>query len=152
MLRYKFTIPNYDWDVEVYYRLNNLDINEVRNSLCSLACKGNELDEAITTLNDNEFNSGFTYSNLRTRSSVIVIAKTTTPSEFISTFVHEIYHLTTHICEIDNIDFCSEEAAYLIGHISQIMYIYSKPLMCNHYGSKRYITKRIRGLSVNSTD
>lgn len=138
MLNYNFNIKNYNWNVEVYYYITHFEIDDIDNKLRELACKGRNYEVCMDNIINNSLNTGMIYSNYNKRKSIIVIANTTSPSQFINSWFHEVTHLVAHICDVDKIDFCSEEAAYLSGNIAQEMYLYSKTFLCNCYGNKRY--------------
>ena len=67
-------------------------------------------------------NTGFTYSNINEKLSVVCIGETTSVEQFVSTVVHESKHIQSHICSYYGINEKSEEAAYLIGYIVKRMY------------------------------
>ena len=67
-------------------------------------------------------NTGFTYTNLDKRTSIVGISSTSSYEQFMNTIVHEAKHVQSHICEYYNVPEDSEEAAYLIGYIVQKMY------------------------------
>ena len=83
-----------------------------------------------------QYDTGFTYSNLKGRCSVMVIGLTSSPAEFQNTFDHEKGHLAMHICEIDKIEPFSEEYQYLTGEIGQLMFPVAKNFLCEHCRKK----------------
>lgn len=66
--------------------------------------------------------SGFCYTNDDIKTTLICIAETNSNEDFINTVAHEIKHLQSHICSYYGIDETSEEAAYLIGNITEELY------------------------------
>ena len=64
------------------------------------------------------------------KQSLIVIAKTSSPDEFMSSLAHEQKHLCSHIEQFYHIDSNSEEAAYLAGDVSKTMFPIAKKYMC----------------------
>lgn len=74
---------------------------------------------------------GFTYSNINRNKSIIGITNTTNATEFVNSFVHEIFHLTNHIARKYNISFDSEKVCYIAGDISQKMFKRCHSLMCD---------------------
>lgn len=87
-------------------------------------------------LRNGDYNTGFTYSNIKNRYSVIVIGLTTCPEEFQNTFDHEKGHLAMHICSALDIDPFSEEYQYLTGAIGQEMFKIAKRFLCEHCREK----------------
>lgn len=66
------------------------------------------------------YNTGFTYSKGNT--SVMVINKCTSIVEVINTYNHEKNHIEMHICKELGIDPYSEEASYLSGDLSELIF------------------------------
>ena len=60
----------------------------------------------------------------------MVIAKTSSPDEFMSSLAHEQKHLCSHIEQFYYIDSNSEEAAYLAGDVAKAMFPIAKKYMC----------------------
>jgi hypothetical protein len=60
-------------------------------------------------LEEDEFNTGFTYTDEDKHVTFIIIGKTTSADEFFNTFIHEIGHAATHIAEYVGIPPYSEE-------------------------------------------
>lgn len=65
---------------------------------------------------------GFTYTNPRTKTSIVGIAPTSSQEELFNTIVHEAKHVQSHICSYYNVPEDGEQAAYLIGFIVQRMH------------------------------
>jgi hypothetical protein len=73
--------------------------------------------------------TGFAYSNLNKKHSIVGISPTSSKEQFLNTIVHEAKHVQSHICKYYNILETSEEAAYLIGFIVQKMYKVFKSIL-----------------------
>lgn len=73
--------------------------------------------------------TGFTYSDLRDKFSIVGISDVTSKSQLINTIVHEAKHVQTAICRYYEVDEDGEDAAYLIGFIVQKMYSVFKDLL-----------------------
>lgn len=76
-----------------------------------------------------EPNTGFTYSDVRDKFSVVGISDTTSKDQLMNTIVHEAKHVQTAICRYYEVDEESEDAAYLIGYLVQKMYNVFKELI-----------------------
>lgn len=92
---------------------------------------------AITTMGYKNMrscnlNTGITYSNIRNRQTVMVIALTSSPAEFQNSFDHEKGHLCRHISRAFGIDPYGEEAQYLSGYVGQKMFPVAKKFLCEH--------------------
>lgn len=51
--------------------------------------------------------------------------------EFFNSFIHELCHAKTHICDYLGIDLASEQAAYFIGWLSRDLFPNVKHLLCD---------------------
>lgn len=133
MIRQKFYIPEYSWAVWVYYNTGELDAEEILGALRYIGVSEFEYTVAYDNLTADTLNSGLCYSNLGKRKTILVISNTTTPQQFMNSFIHEIRHLERHIEQAYDIDPYSEEAAYLAGHIGELMFPKAKIFMCKCY-------------------
>lgn len=130
MLRQHFIIPEYDWEVYVYYHINCYYINEIIERLRAIGCSNRHIADAYNNMAACKLNTGFTYSNSDERCSVMVISDTSTPAQFMNSYDHERHHLITHIMEEFGINPRGEEAAYLTGHVGQLMFPKAKRFLC----------------------
>lgn len=130
MLKQFFTIPEYDWKVYVYYHINCYHIEEIIKKLQSINCSKHHITDAYNNMVACKLNTGFTYSNTNKKCSVIVISNTSTPAQFMNSYDHERYHLIIHIMMAFNINPYGEEAAYLNGHVGQLMFPKAKRFLC----------------------
>lgn len=121
----EFTIPKYKWNVSVYYYMDNYDINTIVEKMKSLNAKSAYIADARENMEQDKLNTGICYSS-PSKQSIIVIAKTSSPKEFMNSLAHEQKHLCSHIEQFYNIDSNSEEAAYLAGEIAELMFPVSK--------------------------
>lgn len=114
-------VLNDQWNIIVYYVVDEYNINFIIEDLKKLKCSNKNINESIDILL-NEYNTGMTYTNPKYRTTIVCISKYTSNDQFINTIVHESKHVQSHICNYFNIDEESEQAAYLIGYITQQMY------------------------------
>jgi len=130
MIVQDFYLAKWDWQVRVYYFVDDYYYDYIVEDLENLGA--GDAENMIHKLASSGFNSGLTFSSPGDRSSVIVIGRTTSGSEFQSTLDHEKGHLAVHIAMFDNIDFISEEFQYLAGEIGKQMYPIAKYFLCEH--------------------
>lgn len=109
-----------NWNILIYYWVDQDDFFEIEESLSQLGCSKKDIKKAFQVLKKR--NTGFTYSDTDYKMSIVCISKTTTISEFVNTAIHEAKHVQSHICQYYGIEENSENAAYLIGYIVQRMY------------------------------
>lgn len=126
----KFSI--YNWKITILYETTCDDIDFIIETLEDIKCPKDYIDRALDNLEQCKLNSGLTYSNLRLKSSVIIINKTSSFSQLINTVSHEYYHLICHISTILNIK-DEEELASLNGNLNMRSYKIIKKLEKSRY-------------------
>lgn len=107
-----------DWDIEWYFFTTKKDEDLILSSLYEVNAQENLISNIKNTNLLDMKNSGFTFSNMTRRKSVIVIGNTTNGRQFLNTFIHELRHVTDHIASTLNIDLSGEGVAYLAGDIA----------------------------------
>lgn len=115
----KFSI--YDWDLTILYETTCDDIDVIIETLRDINCPNIYIKEALDNLEECKPNSGLTYSNLKLKSSVIIINKTSSFAELINTIAHEYFHLICHIHKSLQIE-DEEELASLNGNLNMRSY------------------------------
>lgn len=129
MIRQQIDIKGYDWTVYAYYAIDSYYVNEIVTRLKELGASEVYLTKATEHMERNDLNNGLTYSNMATKETVLVVGLTSSPAQFLNSLVHELQHLTSHICEAWSIPMESEEACYLSGSIAQQMYMHVSRLL-----------------------
>ena len=117
-LRQQFKIRMYDWDVVLYYTVDEAQKTEIVTELKELQPDKETFDKLERNLMNAELDTGFIYSSFYKQFSLIVIHKASSIGEFVNTFVHEKNHLEMHMCEALDINPYSEEAAILSGELA----------------------------------
>lgn len=125
-------LEDWDWHVVVYYAVDTYYTDEILEELESIGCSRYELVRAEDLLRTGEKNTGLTYTNIKSRCSVVVVGLTTTPEEFQNTFDHEKGHLAMHIGSALRIDPFGEEFQYLTGEIGEKMFKVARRFLCEH--------------------
>lgn len=120
-LRQQFKIRKYDWDVVIYYTVDEKQKTEIVTELKELQPDKETFEKLERNLMNSELDTGFIYSSFYKKFSLIVIHKASSIGEFVNTFEHEKNHLEMHICEALDINPYSEEAAVLSGEIAMQM-------------------------------
>lgn len=126
----KFSI--YNWKITVLYETTCNDIDFIIETLKDINCPDNYIDRALDNLEECKLNSGLTYSNLRLKSSVIIVSNTSSFSQLINTIAHEYYHLICHISAVLKIK-DEEELATLNGNLNMRSYEIVKELKKSRY-------------------
>ena len=116
-----------NWEVTILYNCTCDDIDYIIETLQDIKCPQKYIDEALDNLETCNLNIGLTYSNLKLKSSVIIINKTSSFSQMINTIAHEYFHLICHISKALKIE-DEEELAYLNGDLNMYSYKFVEKL------------------------
>lgn len=132
MIRQKITLPDYDnWTIYAYYATTRYAVDEIMERLWEIGMDADNARQAFENLSMGNLNTGLCYSNYSMRKSVLVIALTSSPAEFINSWHHELEHLESHIGKVFNLDPTGEDIAYLSGELAMEMYPRIKHLICD---------------------
>ena len=130
MIEQGFHIGSRDWWVMVYYDVRTSeDMRKVEGALMASGCPSNSIAEAIDNLKG--WNRGYTFTNLKTKTSIMVIGKATIPEQMFDSIVHEMKHLAEHIGEYYNVDPKGELSAYLQGEVGRKMWPAAAMVLCS---------------------
>ena len=133
MIRCELYTPRCDWNVTVYFAINEYWTNQILEELWRLDIDSKNAKRAYNNLTSGELNTGLCYSNYKKRKSVVVISKATTTDELFNSLMHEFKHLSSHIAKACNLDDNGEEIAYITGELAHDMWKYIKHLFCKNY-------------------
>lgn len=131
MIIQDFYIPNYGWRVRVYYAVTTYRTDDILKDFAEAGCRGIQLKRAYNSLKRNALDTGITYSNFTSRKTVMVISLTSSPAEFLNSWMHEMQHLCRHVAAAFGIDPYGEEAAYLAGDVGQRMFPVARRFLCD---------------------
>lgn len=105
----------------VYYNIETAkDLEKAYGVLLAAGTGREKANEAVKVLSN--WNSGYIYTDLENKSTIILISHAQSFEELFNTINHEIDHAKAHLCEYFNIPQNSEKSAYLQGEISKQMY------------------------------
>ena len=110
------------WRVIICYGSD--DLTTVAALLDAIGELQSHIRQAIRVLERN--NTGYTYSDMGKRISVVVISDATSKGQQVNTIAHEFKHLQSHICEYYGVSEKSEDAAYLVGYLAQQIFGFLK--------------------------
>lgn len=130
MIRQRFHIDRYYWNVTAYYAVSGYHYNEIMGSLSRIGCSGDNLRSAEKNLKENKLDSGLTYSNYAMRETIMVVALASSAKDFHQALMHEVRHLQSHIATAYEIDEKSEEVCYLLDDIVGEIHSVVAPLIC----------------------
>lgn len=136
MIRQRFLLDKYDWEVMVFYAVDCYYANEIIAAMKRIGCSREKLRIAYENIASCKLDTGVTYSNYTRRKSVMVIGMTSSAKEFMNSFDHERKHLEVHIAKAEGIDPWGEEICYLSGEIGERMFPVAKRFLCEHCRKK----------------
>lgn len=125
-------LDDYDWLIKVFYLIEDPFIEGILGELDSIDCEPEAFYKAAEMLENEELNSGLTYTDYEKHVTFMIISRTTSADEFFNTFIHEIGHAAEHIASYYDIKYFSEDLQYLQGEIALQMFQEAKEFMCDH--------------------
>lgn len=131
MIGQYFNIPEYDWDVKVYYGVTKHDIDFCLRKLRKLTTQFKHRKECINTLYTDKKDRAYIYSSYRIKETVIFIGVHSSTGELVDTIAHEANHIKSHIASVYNLDEKDEEVCYVIGNVVKQMSEVFIPIICN---------------------
>lgn len=131
MIRQRIYLDNYDILVHAYYATTQYYVAEILDRLYEIGCRGYNLRRAEENLASGKLNTGLTFYSPRHREAVMVVALTSSASEFYDSLLHELSHLTAYIAKDDNLSFTGEAIAYLEGDLAREIFPSVQPLLCD---------------------
>ncbi len=123
-----------EWACEFYFAMGAYRRREILGQLVSCQAPDPVLRRVRHNMRADKLNTGFTFSNGDIRKSVIVIGNTSSGSEFLNSFVHELRHLTDDIAVADGMQLSGEPVAYLAGDIANELSDVVCHLSCDRCG------------------
>lgn len=133
------TVHINDWTVDVFFCRSHYDERVLGDALAEVDAPISITVRMREIARDDEYNTGFTYSNNKKRRSVMVVGKATTPAEFLNSFCHELRHLTDDIAYEDRIGMRGEAVGYLQGGIGRELADLVGLFLCPKCSRKRLI-------------
>lgn len=128
MIAQGFDLGDKDWYVEAYYNVyTDEDIVKIQDILSIFGC-----DQDIYDLMSRP-NTGYTFTNFKKKSTIILVSHTQSPEQMYDTIQHELKHVVEHISEYYDVNPKSETAAYLQGEIARQMFPAAAMAVCPRY-------------------
>lgn len=126
MIKQRFILDNYDWNITVYYSVHGYYVDEIMEHLQWLGMSKSKLDKAYENLSSGKLDTGLTY--VSNGKAVCIIGKASDASEYANSIQHEIMHLAIFIAMAEGIPLDSEEVCYIGGEIAKKMHPKTKLL------------------------
>ena len=103
------------WRVDFYFGVGDFDPSSVMECLEDMGAPDWVLESSWFKMQPGIMNEGFSWPDPRILRSCIFIGPTTSGSEFLDSFTHELRHLADDIATHLGIDLRGEEVAYITG-------------------------------------
>lgn len=101
------------------------------DAMDKLKCGSKSYDIAYDNLSSCSVNTGLTFSDYISRTSVIVISITNSEKEFLKSYHHELGHCAVHICQFYGIPLEGEEVQYLGQDLVDRTWDIAKIFLCD---------------------
>lgn len=139
MIRQRIVLPNYNnWEIYAYYATTRYAVDEIMERLWEIGIDATNARQAFENLSSGKLDTGLCYSNYSSCKSVLVVALTSSPDEFLNSLTHEATHACVHIATVLGVNHKSEDFAYMVGDLCQEMYPKVNHLLCDCCRNKEY--------------
>ena len=105
------------WGVVVNYDYDLMDYDEMWAIMRSFGLTSKNANKSLKILSN--YNTGMAITNDDLKMSTIFISKASTPSEWWNTAIHELKHVADAIISYYDVEWDSEDAAYLTGYMTK---------------------------------
>lgn len=131
MIRQVAYLPEYDWVIKAYFSVSSYWTDEIMAELAFAGADEEQMWKSYYSLSSGNLNEGICFSGADTRTSVLVVAKTSSAAEFYNSTTHEFCHLAAQIAQIIGVNPAGEEVAYMVGEMARDFYPSIKHLLCD---------------------
>lgn len=131
MIRQVAYLPEFDWVIKAYFSVSSYWVNEIMAELAFAGANEEQMWKSYDSLISGNLDEGICFSGADTRTSILVIAKTSSAAEFYNSTTHEFCHLAAQIAQIIGVDPAGEEVAYMVGEMARDFYPSIKHLLCD---------------------
>lgn len=139
MIRQVTYLPEYDWVIKAYFAVSSYWTDEIMDELWRAGANDEELHKSYESLSSGNLDEGICYSGDMTRTSILVVAKTSSAAEFYNSTTHEFCHLAAQIAGCIGVDPRGEEVAYMVGEMARDFYPHVRHLLCECCRSKHKV-------------
>lgn len=131
MIRQVAYLPEYDWVIKAYFAVSSYWVNEIMAELAFAGADEEQMWKSYDSLMSGNLDEGICFSGADTRTSILVVAKTSSAAEFYNSTTHEFCHLAAQIAHIIGVNPAGEEVAYMVGEMARDFYPSIKHLLCD---------------------
>ena len=130
MIRQAAYLPEYDWVIKAYFAVSSYWTGEIMAELAFAGADEEQMWKSYYSLSSGNLDEGICFSGADTRTSILVVAKTSSAAEFYNSTTHEFCHLAAQIAQIVGVNPAGEEVAYMVGEMARDFYPSIKHLLC----------------------
>lgn len=130
MIRQVAYLPEFDWVIKAYFSVSDYWTDEIMAELAFAGADEEQMWKSYYSLTSGNLDEGICFSGADTRTSILVVAKTSSAAEFYNSTTHEFCHLAAQIARIIGVDPAGEEVAYMVGEMARDFYPSVKHLLC----------------------
>ena len=131
MIRQVAYLPEYDWVIKAYFAVSSYWTDEIMAELAFAGADEEQMWKSYDSLISGNLDEGICFSGAGTRTSILVVAKTSSAAEFYNSATHEFCHLAAQIAQSVGVDPAGEEVAYIVGNMARDFYPSIKHLLCD---------------------
>ena len=131
MIRQVAYLPEFDWVIKAYFSVSSYWVNEIMAELAFAGANEEQMWKSYDSLISGNLDEGICFSGADTRTSILVVAKTSSAAEFYNSTTHEFCHLAAQIAQIIGVNPAGEEVAYMVGEMARDFYPSIKHLLCD---------------------
>lgn len=131
MIRHVTYLPEFDWTIKAFFAVSSYWTDEIMAELWYAGANEDEMHKSFVSLTSGNLNEGICYTGDVSRTSVLVVAKTSSAAEFYNSTTHELCHLAAQIAQVIDLDPAGEEVAYMVGEMARDIYPHVKHLLCD---------------------
>lgn len=131
MIRKVVYLPEYDWVIKAYFAVSRYWTEEIMAELAYAGANEEEMVKSYICLSSGNLDEGICFSGADTRTSIMVVAKTSSAAEFYNSSTHEFCHLAGQIADIVGVSRAEEEMAYMVGEMARDFYPAVRHLLCD---------------------
>jgi len=107
------------WEVIFLFDYEEINRGSVLRQLVNAGAPDSVLHRISEKIEDGNMDEGFTYPNPERQIAVVGVGHASSGPEFLSSFCHELRHLTDAIASDKGIPLRGEKVSYLTGEISR---------------------------------
>lgn len=107
------------WEVTFLFDYDEYDKGSILRQLLYCGAPDSIINRVSRNIDAGRLDEGFTFSEPLRKCSIVGIGRTSSGPEFLSSFCHELRHLTDDIASGEGMSLKGEKVAYLTGEVAR---------------------------------